>query len=89
MTRNVLPFVALSATVLLAPVTPALADRDPTAEERTRIEAVLREEGFTAWEDIELEDEGYWEVDDAVGSDGREYDLHLDTDLGIIRRDPD
>jgi hypothetical protein len=88
-TRNVLPFVALSATVLLAPVTPALADRDPTAEERTRIEAVLREEGFTAWEDIELEDEGHWEVDDAVGSDGREYDLHLDAGLDIIRRDPD
>ncbi len=87
--RNVLSLVALSSAVLLVPVTSALADRDPTPEERTRIEAVLRAEGFTAWDDIEFEDDGHWEVDDAVGPDGREYDLHLDTDLNIIRRDPD
>lgn len=87
--RNLLPVAVLSTTVALAAMAPALADRDPTPEERTRIEAVLREEGFTRWEDIELEDEGHWEVDDAVGADGREYDLHLDTNLTIIRRDPD
>jgi membrane protein implicated in regulation of membrane protease activity len=87
--RNLLPVVFLSSAAAVASVAPALADRDPTSEERTRIEAVLRDEGFTAWEDIELEDEGHWEIDDAVGADGREYDLHLDTNLNIIRRDPD
>ncbi|ESR26046.1 PepSY domain-containing protein [Lutibaculum baratangense] len=56
---------------------PALADRDPTPEERTAVEDALRGHGFTSWDDIEFDDDGYWEVDDAVGADGKEYDLHL------------
>ncbi|MBX3582339.1 MAG: PepSY domain-containing protein [Rhizobiaceae bacterium] len=75
--------------VLLA--SPALADRAPTPEERSAIEEKLRAEGFTKWEDIELEDDGsVWEVDDAVGADGREYDLELRAGtLEILERDPD
>ena len=68
---------------------PALADdRAPTAEERERIESVLRAEGFTRWDDIEWDDDR-WEVDDAVGADGREYDLELDAGFTIVERDPD
>lgn len=85
--------ILVPAALMLAVATPALADRDPTPEERVRIEAALQAEGFTRWDDIELEDDGpvhVWEVDDAVGADGREYDLKLDVaTLAIIERDPD
>jgi uncharacterized membrane protein YkoI len=88
MTRKHL--ILAAAALALVPV-PALADRDPTAEERAAIETKLRAEGFTRWEDIELEDDGsVWEVDDAVGADGREYDLELRAGtLEILKRDPD
>ena len=81
----------LAIAIVLGLAAPALADRDPTPEERARIEAALRAEGFTRWDDIELEDDGsVWEVDDAVGADGREYDLKLNPDtLAIVSRTPD
>ena len=87
MTRQ---YLFLAAAFALVPV-PALADRDPTSEERATIEAKLQAEGFSRWEDIELEDDGsVWEVDDAVGADGREYDLELRAGtLEIIKRDAD
>ncbi len=83
--------IAALALPLILLASPAFADRDPTPEERTAIEAKLRAEGFTKWEDIELEDDGsVWEVDDAVGPDGREYDLELRAGtLEILKRDPD
>jgi hypothetical protein len=73
----------LSAAVLALALStaPALADERPSAEERTRIEAVLRERGFQSWGEIERENNGReWEVDDARHADGRKYDLHLATD---------
>jgi len=78
----------LASALALAPLSAALADRAPTPEERAEIESVLRAEGFTAWEEIEFDD-GVWEVDDAVGPDGHEYDLKLDGDYNIIGRDRD
>lgn len=68
-------FLATAAIIMLS-VAPAYADREPTAEERPQIEDALRSMGFTAWDDIELDDD-VWEVDDARGPDGREYDLKL------------
>jgi Peptidase propeptide and YPEB domain len=67
-----------------------LADRAPTPQERSRIETMLRNEGFTQWGKIELnEDDDVWEVDDAYASDGRKNDLKLDPDtLAIIMREP-
>jgi hypothetical protein len=58
---------------------------------RSRIETMLRNEGFTQWGRIELDDDDdLWEVDDAHASDGRTYDLKLHPDtLAIIRREPD
>jgi len=65
----------------------AADDRAPTAEERTAIEQVLSSAGYTAWEEIELDD-GLWEVDDAIGADGREVDLKLDpATLAIVEID--
>jgi hypothetical protein len=67
-----------------------VADRAPTPEERSSIETVLRNEGFTRWGKIELDDEDVWEVDNAHASDGRRYDLWLHPDtLAIIGREPD
>ena len=62
------------------------ADRAPTSEERFRIETMLRNEGFTRWGHIELDDEGdLWGVYDAYAPDGRKYDLRLHPDtLAII-----
>jgi hypothetical protein len=73
----------------LAFVYPAVADRAPTHEERAKIEAVLKQSGFTRWEEIEFDD-GYWEVDDAIGADGVEYDLKLDPkSFEIVRKERD
>jgi hypothetical protein len=77
----------LGLALALAVLQPAWADRAPTPEERTRIEAALRSAGFQRWEEIELDD-GRWEVDDAVGADGREHDLKLNPDtFAIVERD--
>jgi hypothetical protein len=78
-----------AALALPLSASPALADREPTPEERTRIEAALREQGFVEWEEIELDD-GMWEVDDARSAAGEEFDLKLDpTTLRIVARDRD
>ncbi|MBX9931570.1 MAG: PepSY domain-containing protein, partial [Methylobacterium sp.] len=47
----------------------ALADRAPTPEELTKIEAVLKQEGFTKWKKIEVESDEV-EVDDAIDANG-------------------
>jgi len=67
------------------------ADRAPTPEERSSIETVLRNQGFTRWGKIELDDESdAWEIDDAHASDGHRYDLRLHPDtLEILTREPD
>lgn len=75
----------LSGSLVLAPSL-AFADRAPTSDELTKIESVLKSAGFTAWDEIELEDSGKWEVDDAVGADGKKYDLKLDQSFNIIEK---
>ena len=68
-----------------------LADRAPTPQERSRIETMLHNEGFTRWGKIGLEDDDdIWEIDDAYASDGRKYDLQLEPEtLEIVAREPD
>ena len=88
--RSITVFRWLLAFAFLAVIAvPTMADRKPTAEERTRIESVLREQGFTRWDEIEFDDDAKaWEVDDAVSADGRKYDLKLDpNNLSIIKRE--
>lgn len=89
--RNRIPMaLALGLVAATFAVGPALADRDPTPEERTLIEAKLQDLGFTSWEEVEWDDDGYWEIDDAIHSDGQEYELHLAPDtLEVIRQEPD
>ena len=82
--------ILIALSLLTAVTTTATADdRQPTTEERTVIESVLKQEGFASWKEIELDD-GKWEIDDAVHNDGRKYDLELDrTSLRIVSRDKD
>jgi len=64
----------------------ALADRKPTPEEQTKIEAVLKQEGFTKWKKIEVEDDEI-EVDDAIDANGKQFDLELDPKtFAIVKR---
>ncbi|WP_264049569.1 PepSY domain-containing protein [Methylobacterium flocculans] len=65
----------------------ASADRAPTPEEQTRIEAVLKQEGFTKWKKIEVEDDEI-EVDDAIDANGKQFDLELDPKtFAIVKRE--
>jgi hypothetical protein len=84
-------FGALACAAIIATTTalPAHADDEAGPEDRARIAEALRAEGYQSFEEVELDD-GVWEVDDAIGSDGREYDLKLDPDtLEIIEIDDD
>lgn len=76
--------------VLVLGTVPALAqDRPPSEDERAAIEEVLRTQGYTAWEEIELDD-GRWEIDDAVLADGTKHDLTLSPDdLTIVETEED
>jgi hypothetical protein len=74
------------AAALAAVPAVAFADRVPDEIERAAIESVLQSEGFTNWGKIELDD-NRWEVDNAVGPDGRRYDLDLDTNLNIVKHE--
>ena len=83
----VLGLVLAAGTLLPGQV---LADRPPSPQERSRIETMLRNEGFIRWGKIEFDDEeDIWEVDNAHASDGHRYDLRLHPDtLEIITREP-
>jgi hypothetical protein len=82
--------MALVGALALAGTTgTALADRKPTQEELTAIEARLKSLGYTEWEDIELDD-GKWEIDDAVHNDGKRYDLELaEKSLEVVKKEID
>lgn len=87
---KIIATICSSIIAALIFVSPALADRHPNAEERKQLEAVLTDEGFTSWGEIELDDDRVWEVDDARHSDGQKYDLELDPKtLKIIKKDRD
>jgi hypothetical protein len=85
--------IVLGLVLAAGALTPGqvLADRPPNPEERSHIETMLRNEGFSNWGKIELDDEsGAWEVAGAYASDGRRYALWLHPDtFGIIGREPD
>ncbi len=82
-TLRIAAFTAMFAAV---PLTAALADRAPTAEENAMIGNVLFSEGFSSWGRIEL-DGDEWQVDDAIDQDGRSHDVTLDPAFVIIDLD--
>ncbi|GEO97700.1 PepSY domain-containing protein [Methylobacterium haplocladii] len=79
--------LGLSALALsLAFAAPALADEKLPADQQAKVEDILKKEGFTKWKEIELDD-GFIEVDDAIGADGKKSDLKLDPKtLEIVKR---
>lgn len=89
--RDLLVAALTLAAVVATPIAGARADDDPSPQERARIEAALRQMGFTSWEDIEREDDGrVWEIDDARAPDGHKYDLKLSAgDLREVSRKRD
>jgi len=81
--------IALATIIAAMLALPVHADDEAGPEDRARIAEALRAAGYESFEEVEFDD-GVWEVDDAVGSDGREYDLELDPDtLEIIRIEED
>ena len=90
--RPIRPLAVLSAAAiacLLLSAPAAHAGRDPTPEERARVETVLWGMGFARWDDIELED-GVWEIDDARSVDGKKYELRLHPETSeVIEREED
>ncbi len=90
--KTKLPLMADAALIMTAGVSaPALADRAPTGPELTKIEASLKNMGYTTWESIEMDDDQtVWEVDNAKLADGTVHDLKLSTDaLTVVEKDPE
>ncbi len=83
--------VALALLATAFSCSSAMADgRHPNAEERAAIESALKAAGYASWGEIELDDKGHWDVDDAVGADGKRYELDLAaSDLKIIKKELD
>ena len=81
------PLAALALFLAVAPA--AQADTPVSPEQKAKVEAMLRQEGFTKWSEIELDD-GMIEVDDAVDAAGKKFDLKLDpTSFAIVKRKAD
>lgn len=88
MTRIKIAAAILASSAFIAGV--AFADgRPPTAEETSAISAALTKAGFSKWGKIEFDD-GKWEVDDAIGTDGKKYEVDLSaSDLSVIKKEID
>jgi hypothetical protein len=82
-----LPLAALAAAFAAVPLSGALADREPDPREAAIIADVLLANGFDSWGRIEWDDDGVWEVDEAVGPDGRRHDVTLDAAFYIMEVD--
>ncbi|MFE1598987.1 PepSY domain-containing protein [Methylobacterium sp. ID0610] len=74
MRRVLIPLVLAAAGPFVGV---ALADTPLPPEQHAKVEALLRQQGFTTWKEIELDD-GMIEVEDAVDASGKKVDLKLD-----------
>jgi hypothetical protein len=84
-----LGILALASILVGTATVRAPADDEPGPDDLARIAEALKRAGYQSFEGVEF-DNGVWQVDDAVGGDGREYDLELDPQtLEIIRREAD
>jgi len=85
--RLAAPLAALTLALALAPA--ARADTPLPPEQKAKVEAMLRQEGFTKWSEIELDD-GMIEVDDAIDASGKKFDLKLDPNTyAVVKRKAD
>ncbi|SFS93570.1 PepSY domain-containing protein [Methylobacterium sp. yr668] len=76
----------LALTLIAGTGLTARADEKLPADQQAKVEAMLKQEGFTKWKEIELDD-GMIEVDDAIDASGKQFDLKLDPKtLAIVKR---
>ncbi len=79
-------FAAFGAAGLLFVAAPAMADDDPTAEQIAKITEVLAAmECDVDPDEIEVEDDGGFDVDDVACRDGQ-YDVKLDAEYNVVSR---
>lgn len=78
----------LAAAALVLTSAAALADRAPTPEELAGLSEALSAQGYSTWGKIEFDD-GQWEVDNALDTDGRRYDLKLDRNYTVRESERD
>ncbi|SFM25112.1 PepSY domain-containing protein [Methylobacterium pseudosasicola] len=82
--RLAIPLLALTLSAGFTAT--ARADEKLPPDQQAKVEAVLRQEGFTKWKEIELDD-GMIEVDDAIDANGKQFDLKLDPKtLAVVKR---
>jgi hypothetical protein len=79
----------ISMAVLAVSALPALADRQVTEDERTKLVAAIQAEGCTGGKFEMDEDDQQFEVDDAVCAVGKKYDLKFDAQMKLKRKNLD
>lgn len=68
----------------------AMADRGPSKEEAQTISAKLTAAGFKSWNKIEYDPDGSkWKIDDARAISGKTYDVELNQNYEIVKKDGD
>jgi tellurite resistance protein len=79
----------VSIAVLAVSTLPALADRQVTEDERTKLVAAVQAEGCSGGKLEFDDDDQQFEVDDAVCADGKKYDLKFDAQMKLKRKNLD
>ena len=75
--------------ILVVSVLPALADRQVTEDEHSKLAAAVQAEGCSGGKFEMDEDDQQFEVDDAVCADGKKYDLKFDLQMRLKRKNLD
>jgi len=83
-------FVSLSIVALafFAIAGTSYADRDATPEETAKVAEALKAMGCTSFDDVDVDDNTIYEVDDVICEDGK-YDIDMDMQLTVIKKDKD
>lgn len=77
--------IALSAVAAVFLVTPAFADTTPTDDEAKKLSEAAAALGFSGGKlEKETEATGVYEIDDAKGKNGMQYDLKFDKDFNLL-----
>lgn len=85
-------FISLSVIALalafFAAAGTSYADRDATPEETAKVTDALNAMGCTSFDDIDVDDNKIYEVDDVICEDGK-YDIKLDMQLNVVKKEKD
>ena len=84
-----LKFLPLTIAALIVTGVVYADDRDATPPERARVMDALEALGCSSVDDIDVNANGSFDVDDAVCDDGKKYDFVLDQELKVISKRED